>query len=76
MEAFCDYWCPSILPKNCFFTEYISDYSFFFFFNPVTVIITLNGIIILSTNIVPSISSDDKSQTLMSYRFNFQTQFQ
>lgn len=48
----------------------------FFFFNPVTVIITLNGIIILSTNIVPSISSDDKSQTLMSYRFNFQTQFQ
>lgn len=49
---------------------------FFFFFNPVTVIITLNGIIILSTNIVPSISSDDKSQTLMSYRFNFQTQFQ
>lgn len=48
----------------------------FFFFNPITVIITLNGIIILSTNIVPSISSDDKSQTLMSYRFNFQTQFQ
>lgn len=63
-----------------YFQKIVSSLNTFqiilFFFNPVTVIITLNGIIILSTNIVPSISSDDKSQTLMSYRFNFQTQFQ